>query len=324
MRIFDKSRGPGGRLASRRIEWHDPQGRSGKATLDHGAIGFRARSAGFRAFVEQGLSKGWLAEWAPRPDPANLPLDLGGALYVPVPEMTALCRHLVDGLATEWSTAVDTLHRDASGWHVLAAGQQHPQLFDAVLLALPPAQAAPLLRPHRPDWAGFAAAAPMQPCWTLMGIAAEPEAATGGTGAAPPWQACRPSAGPLAWLLRSDSRPGRAQVPGQAHWVAHARPDWSMAHLEQSADWVQGVLKGAAGDALGRPVHWHCSTVHRWRYATPGVPGPAGAERAWWDAQQGLGACGDFLGADGVEGAWQSAQALSVAVLQGSATVARP
>ena len=180
--------------------------------------------------------------------------------------------------------------------------------FDAIVLALPPAQAAPLLAPHRSDWARQASAAPMQPCWTLMGVAHAPEAARG-------WDLARPPSGPLEWVLRNDARPGRTRVPGQAHWIVHARTDWSHRHLEQPAPWVRQQMQSSLADYLGGPVEWHHCVAHRWRYALPQAT-HAPAESHWWDATRGLGVCGDFLGGSGVEGAWLSAQSMSAAVLR--------
>jgi predicted NAD/FAD-dependent oxidoreductase len=58
--------------------------------------------------------------------------------------------------------------------------------------------------------------------------------------------------------------------------------------------------------------------VHRWRYAqvmqrqAGQAPGPAAADACCqWDGQAGLGACGDHLGAGGIEAAWLSGQALA-------------
>ncbi len=252
--VFDKARGPGGRLATRRVEWVDRQGHAAATRLDHGALGFTASSPAFQAFVDLALRAGCLAEWKPRLAPGSLPLGGAATLYVPAPDMPALCRHLLDGAPMSLSFAVDGLQRGPLGWQVHADGVRHASTFDAVVLALPPVQAAPLLNPHRLDWARHASTALMQPCWTLMGIADDPGPDSG-------WDLARPPSGPLAWALRNDARPGRATVPGQAQWVAHART-------------------------------------------------------GWWDAAQGLGVCGDFLGGCGVEGAWLSAQTLCTAMLR--------
>jgi predicted NAD/FAD-dependent oxidoreductase len=190
--------------------------------------------------------------------------------------------------------------------------------FDAIVLALPPAQAAPLLGPHRPDWARHAAMVPMQPCWTLMGIADDPTPAVGqARDGGPDWALARPATGALAWVLRSDARPGRVRVPGQAHWVAHARAGWSRRHLEQPPEWVRQQLQAELAETLGRPIDWLHSAVHRWRYAQPQSPHGSSAAGCWWDPVQRLGVCGDFFGGCGVEGAWQSAQSMALALTQG-------
>jgi len=316
--VFDKARGPGGRLATRRVEWVDRQGQAVSTRLDHGALGFTACNPAFQAFADMAQRAGWLAEWQPRLAPDSVPLEGGPTLCVPKPDMPALCRHLLQGVPTSLSFAVDGLHRGPLGWQVQAGDVRHASTFDAVLLALPPAQAALLLKTHQLDWARQASTALMQPCWTLMGIADDPQPESG-------WDLARPRSGPLAWVLRNDARPGRASVPGQAHWVAHAQMGWSRQHLEQPAAWVQQQLQAALAECLGRPVAWHHCTVHRWRYALPQVHGIAQAASFWWDAAQGLGVCGDFLGGGGgVEGAWLSAQALSAALLQPSSAVAVP
>jgi len=325
VQVFDKSRGPGGRLATRRLEWADRSGQAFTTRLDHGAVGITAQSPAFRAFVDQALQAGWLGVWSPRLGPGSLPLDEGLPLHVSMPDMPSLCRRLLPGAATHWASAVDRLHRSPQGWQVDAGGQRHGAHFDAVVLAVPPAQAAPLLNPHRDDWARHAALAPMQPCWTMMGVADAPVDASGPAAApAQGWDLARPPSGPLGCVLRSDASPGRVRVPGQAHWVVHARAGWSRRHLEQTPAWVQQQLQRALADYLDQPVMWQHCTVHRWRYALPAVQRPATADACWWDADQGLGVCGDFLGGTGVEGAWLSAQALSAAVQQRCGSSAAP
>jgi len=306
--VFDKSRGPGGRLATRSVEWVDRKGQARTTRFDHGAVGIAASSEAFQKFVDQGVHAGWLAEWTPTLAAGSLPPEGGDQLYLPAPDMPALCRRLLDGAAATWSFAVESLHKGPLGWQVQASGERHNARFGAIVLAVPPAQAAPLLSHHRRDWARHAAVVPMQPCWTLMGIADPPKPALG-------WDLARPRAGPLAWVLRNDARPGRERVPGQAHWVVHARAYWSRRHLEQPAAWVQHQMQAALAECLGRPVDWHHCAVHRWRYALPQAQRVAPAESCWWEAAQGLGVCGDFLGGSGVEGAWLSAQSLSAALL---------
>lgn len=318
--VFDKARGPGGRLATRRMAWADADGQPALTALDHGALGLTARTPAFQAFIDRCVRDGWLAEWRPVLQPGSLPLDADTRWHVPVPDMPELCRRLLNGIPTTWSCAVDAVHRNALGWQVEAAGQRLGAPFDVLVLALPPAQAAPLLAGHHVDWARHAALATLQPCWTLMGVAAQASQPPG----APGWDLARPPEGPLAWVVRSDSRPGRPCLPGQAHWVAHARAGWSREHLAAPADEVQRQLQAAVADVLGAPVQWLHGTVHRWRYALPQARLAPAGDSCWWDASRGLGVCGDFLGGGGAEGAWQSAQALAGALLRHAGEPLRP
>lgn len=316
--VVDKSRGVGGRLATRRLQWLDATSQSRTAHLDHGAPAFSVSDEAFRQFLVATTPPGALARWNPTLAVGGRALESTAPLWLPQPDMPSLCRHWLRDIPVSLSFAVDSLVRHPAGWQLQAAGATLPGHFDAVVLALPPAQAAPLLAPYRGDWAQRASLTMMQPCWTLMGVARQPATA-------PAWDVARPEKGPLAWIMRSDARPGRAPSPGEAHWVAHSRAGWSRQHLEQPAEWVQSQLQAALQDALGEPVDWQHAVVHRWRYATP--PSSASAAHArpcWWDAARGLGACSDFLGGDGVEGAWRSAQTLTESILRRGAGAPRP
>ena len=311
--VVDKSRGAGGRLATRRLEWLDPQGQRRIAKIDHGTPAFTASGAAFRQFCTDACQSGALTSWKPTPAPGSRPLEHAGSLFLPQPDMPSLCRALLRDIPTTWSFGVDRLLQGPLGLEIEAAGTSLPGHFDAVALALPPAQAAPLLAPHRSDWAQRASIALMQPCWTLMGVARRPLQDIH-------WDVARPEQGPLAWVMRNDARPGRERSADEAHWVAHARTGWSRQHLEQPADWVLEQMQAAMQDCIGEPVDWQHAVVHRWRYAMPQPAGAAPARACWWDGTRGLGVCGDFLGGTGVEGAWQSAQALIDAMLGGAAT----
>lgn len=309
--LFDKSRGAGGRLATRRMEWVDHQGLPHSTPIDHGAVGFEARSAPFQALLADGVRSGLLARWQPQLSVDGLSSADLPPLHVPVPDMPAFCHCLVDGLPLTTSFVVDTLQRTPDGWMLHAGSLSHPHAFDAVALALPPAQVAPLLSPHRPDWARQAAVTPMLPGWTLLGVAHDPLQTVD-------WQAAKPNSGPLAWVIRHESRPGRQTVPGQSHWVAHARAAWSRQHLERSATWVQAEMQMALERCLGQALQWQHLQVHRWRYALPQPNRSLPADNSWWDPELCLGVCGDFLGGTGAEGAWLSGQALAVALIKSS------
>ena len=100
VRMFDKSRGPGGRLATRRALWVDALGQARTTRFDHGAPGFDARSPAFRRFTAEALKAGWLAAWAPAEDRRGLALEGHGPFLLPMPDMPALCRQLLQGVGS--------------------------------------------------------------------------------------------------------------------------------------------------------------------------------------------------------------------------------
>ncbi|WP_016773226.1 FAD-dependent oxidoreductase, partial [Pseudomonas sp. R62] len=93
VQLFDKSRGSGGRMSSKR---------SDAGSLDLGAQYFTARDRRFVTEVQRWQSQGWAAEWAPQ-----LYTFQGGQLnmspdeqtrWVGTPRMSAITRGLLDGL----------------------------------------------------------------------------------------------------------------------------------------------------------------------------------------------------------------------------------
>ena len=314
--VFDKSRGPGGRLATCRVEWVDRRGQACTTRLAHGAIGITACSETFQTVFDQALHAGWLAKWAPMLVAGSLLPEDSGWLYRPAPDMPSLCRRLLDSAYATWSFAVDSPHKGPLGWQAETGGGRHRLQFDAVVLTLPPGQAAPFLSSHGRYWDRHASVVPMQSCWTLMGIADASKPALG-------WELAEPSTGPLAWVLRNNACPGRARVLGQAYWVAHARAAWSRRHFEQPAAWVQQQMQAAlpttsAGLSIGMTARCTAGATRCRRRTELHRPNRAGGTlpRAWASAETSLAARAR------VERTWLSEQSRSVALLQHAADAA--
>lgn len=293
--LFDKARGPGGRMATRR------HGEGAQALhFDHGATGFESHSLALQPWIQRGAQAGWLAPWrAQRPDGAD------PVRWVATPGMNEMVRQLVGTLPLQLGQAVSALHAQPQHtaapesaprrWR-LQLGEQPllPRSHDAVVLAMPPQQAAVLLQAHRPDWAEDARQVEMEPCWTLMAETDEP----------PAWPASllRPAHGPIALLLRDDHKPGRQRRPGRACWVVQARPEWSQAHRDERPEQIVARLLDALRAEVnpGGDLPVHVAMAHRWLYSRPRPLLRAGPS-CWWDAELGLGVCGDFLGGGTVE-----------------------
>ena len=305
--VFDKSPDLGGRMATRRVSVPGPDGATQTVAFDHGAHGFAATRPRFRRVLARAVAAGQAAAWQPVVHTTGL--RGSGPCHVATPSMPALCRHILDGATVSVDSAVRRLQRAVDGrWSLAIEGAALAGPFDGVVVAVPPVQAALLVAGHRDDWAEALAARPMEPCWTLMAVTDDVDW---------PWDAAELDHGPLAWLLRNDRVPGRTAAPGRAVWTAHASAEWSAAHLDDEPEAVLGALRQALADALPaigtarHAVRWHHAAVHRWRHANPVAACNDGGE-FWWDAELGVGVCGDSFGGDGdVEAAWHSGDELA-------------
>ena len=284
--LFDKGRGPGGRMSTRRVE-----APGGRIAFDHGAQYFTARDPNFIAEVQAWAELGIVARWP----------EAGPEAWVGTPAMNAPVAHLAKQLAVAFSSHVMSLARDAAGWRVTMQGGERHGPFDAAVVALPAEQAAAFLGAHDLAMASLAMAVRSQPCWTMLAAFAERLPISG--------DVIR-SAGVLAWTARNGTKPGRAK--GEA-WVIQAEGTWSATHLEQPAEQVAramlDALSALAGDAP-QPELLHLS-AHRWRYAMV-----RGSDHgALWNKSLRLGACGDWLLGPRVELAWLSGRQLAQAMV---------
>lgn len=292
--VFDKSRGVAGRMSTRRGDgWQ----------CDHGAQYFTARHPDFRAEVARWQAAGVAAPWQARLAvigglEAHQP-DGGLERFVGVPRMPAPARFLAEGLDLRLETAVTKLRREEAGWCIATreAGEISAR-YAALVLAVPAPQAVPLLQPVAESLAGMAANVLMRGSWALMLRYDAPLDL--------PFDAAFVNHGPLRWVARDSSKPGRQ---GVETWLLHATAEWSEAHIEETPEAAAEALL-AAFAALGGPAPAAWST-HRWRYADSA---PALDSRCVWDAESRLGLCGDWLNGGKVEGAWLSGRALGLQV----------
>ncbi len=283
--VLDKGRGPGGRMAARRVEIAGQQ-----VSFDHGAQYFTARDPAFRETVAAWEQVGVAARW-----PAA-----GEDAWVGTPGMNACVRHMAAGLDVRWNVRAERLLRDGRLWQVEAG--EAVFTADTVLVAVPAEQAAVLLADIVPDFAARAASVASAPCWAVM--ADFPELL-------PVADTYRSDTAPVSWAARNSAKPGRS---GTESWVIHASPARSRALIDLPKDEVARLLLAdffaATGTAPAAPQHLD---AHRWLYAQPEARKGVGP---LFDAGLRIGIAGDWLHSPRVEGAWLSGRALAEAVAQ--------
>ena len=133
--VFEKSRGLGGRLATRRGD--------GGIAFDHGVQYVTARSAEFRAFMYEAMAEGAAALWHPLKagDTQRAETDW----FVGTPTMNGFVKLAANNIDIRLQTEVETIERHAGGWLVWTGGEDVTELFDIVVSTAPAPQAKVLL-----------------------------------------------------------------------------------------------------------------------------------------------------------------------------------
>ncbi|MBS1200778.1 MAG: NAD/FAD-dependent oxidoreductase [Proteobacteria bacterium] len=284
VRVFDKSRAPGGRMATRRVE---------QAAWDHGAQYFTVSTPAFRAVVDAARETGQVDTWSPRwPGGEQEQREL----WVGVPGINALPRWLAEGLDLSLGTQIVGLERAHRAWTLRDDTGRTFEGFDFVVLGLPAPQAAALAAGHGTAAVRLAAVG-MAPCWALLLAFERPVES--------PLDADWSPDPVLPWIARNSAKPRRS---GLDAWVLHADAEWSREWLEAEAARVTAALRARLAERLSAelpPVA--LAEAHRWRHAR--VIRPLG-EPCLVDEGAALGFCGDWCLDARVEAAFLSGDAL--------------
>lgn len=288
--LFDKSRGSGGRMSSKR---------SDAGALDMGAQYFTARDRRFASAVQQWQADGHVAEWTPL-----LYNFHGGKLslspdeqvrWVGTPRMSAITRAMLGDMPVTFSCRITEVFRAEQHWNLLDADGQSHGPFSQVVIAIPAPQATTLLA-DAPKLASVVAGVKMEPTWAVA-LAFDTPLDT-------PLEGCFVQDSAIDWLARNRSKPGRDSQMDT--WILHATSAWSRQHVDMPKEEVIDQLHGAFAELMNCAMPALAFTLaHRWLYARPAGGREVGALS---DPDLGLYVCGDWCLSGRVEGAWLSGQ----------------
>lgn len=296
--VFDKGRGVGGRLSTRRY--------GNEVTFDHGAQYFTVRDDRFRRYVDSWVEVGLVAQWQGRivslakgivlEEKSNTPRFVG------VPGMNAIGKHLANGLSVRLESTIAAITKNAQGWQLRDVDDHDLGVFDRVIVSAPPEQTATLTKEiaslSRP-----VAEVTMKPCWAVMAVYDQQLSL--------PFDGAFVQDSPLSWIARNSNKPGRDDQFDC--WVWHASAEWSEDHLEDQADTVSQELLRAIQEATGINERPSELIAHRWRYAIPPEPLHKGHLA---DETGTLIACGDWCSGARVEGAFLSGMSAAGKILR--------
>ena len=284
VKVLDKGRGVGGRLATRRI---------GDARLDHGAQFFTVRGESFGSLVEQAVADGVVREWNRGfGDDGD-----GHPRYTGDEGMTSLAKWMATGLDVETSVRVEQLTSGPAGWAVEAEGGA---TFEgrAVLATAPVPQTRDLLAASNVTLEAATddvlAAISYHPVIGLLAVLDRPATVHPSGGE----QLCE---GVFSFVGDNQSK-GISAVPAVTFHANHA---WSANRFEDTD------MAGVHADLLEHAKPWIRdasvleSQLKKWRYAGPVTVRPEPALATDVDGNR-LVLAGDAFAGPKVEGAFNS------------------
>lgn len=282
VRIVDKGRGIGGRMATRRVDLD-----AGTIRFDHGAQYLRPKTDDFA----KALSAAGGQVWGGSGSRAELVGQHG---------MSGLARALTQDISVAQQIEITDLNCIEGVWHLT-----HPLgLFRAkcVVLTIPAPQAARLVGTSDPLSDALRNVV-IAPSLTLM-VAFPPDSPR-------PFRHRVDREHPLAWISQDSSKPGRGTAV--VTWVAQAGLAFSATHLEQTPEAIAARMLPLLCDVIGAdPGTALHVRAHRWRYAQTvrplGVPFLSSADRSLYVG-------GDWCLGARAEHGWQSGRAIAQDIL---------
>ena len=306
--LFEKSRGVGGRMSTRRVG--DPDDGT---TFDHGAQYFTARDRRFIRYVDSWIEQGLVAKWPDKKlgsDQKIVVMENGNIKsesdsddrFVAVPKMNSICKHLSTDLEVQIGTRIARISPAPNGVELFDKAENSLGQFDRLIVSTPAAQTAELLVDF-PTLAEPIAKIEMNPCWATMVGFEKP--------ITDQWVGTFLHGSFLSWAARNSSKPGRN--PNFEHVVIHANPEWTTKHWEHEASEIAETMLAEFWKVTGispKPnIHLQS---HRWKYAIPPEPSDT---RCFAEDSAVIVACGDWASGSRVEGAFLSGMAAAGRIL---------
>lgn len=248
--VLDKGRGLGGRMATRRISTPD----GSTAILDHGAQFFTVRDEGFQQMVDRWITDGVVREWC-----RGFVADDGHPRYVVNNGMTALTKHIAQGLDVRTSTlvfAVKPCDTNPERWTVVIDDNSRIDC-DAVIMTCPLPQSYSLTVTTGVELPQDLLLTDYDRTIGLLAVLDGPSAVPSPGGMQNPDEV-------FSWIGDNKAK-GISPIPAITF---HANPAWSSAHWDDSLEDGLALITQAAQKYLG-DAQIVASEYKKWRFATP-------------------------------------------------------
>ncbi|MFN8770123.1 MAG: NAD(P)/FAD-dependent oxidoreductase [Neisseriaceae bacterium] len=298
--IFEKARGVGGRMSTRRSE---------NFTFDHGAQYFTVNTKEFNTFIEPMVKIGIVQSWNPKlvkfENNKIIDRSIYGQdqpYYVAVPGMNALVKYLSNNLELRLNTKVGSIIHNKY-WDLFDENNKFLGSFDWVISTAPPIQTIELM----PDTYKYSAeinAITMDSCFVLM---------LGFKDSLPlDFDVALIDNANISSISVNSSKPGRSN---SFSLVVNSTNKWAEYHLEQNREDLIQFLCNETSSIIGYNVNSAIyKDLHRWRYATNSIK--QNNPIIMVDSLHKLAACGDWCINGDIESAFLSSCRLAKSILE--------
>lgn len=243
--VFEKSRGAGGRMATRRLD--------NDVTADHGAQYFTAATPAFQQFIDAMTPGGTIGPWPVRDDKP---------CFVGAPHMNSPIKSVINGPRFYTSHLVEAVERRENNWW-LTVNDDLFGPYDYVISTVPAPQAKAFSQSANLNLDRTLNSIKIAPCWALM-LVFDRALSTD-------LKSWRDEHDMVGWVGRNSTKPGRAFT--EDSWTVHATPGWSADNLEIEKEEAAELLFPAFTRIIGGEIPaLIIKTAHRWRYAQTTVP----------------------------------------------------
>ena len=293
--LFEKARGVGGRMSTRRAEPY---------FFDHGTQYFTARTKRFQDFIQTLIGKGVIERWNARyvKFRGNQIIEKRNWLdeeprYVGVPGMSHIAKFLAQGLNIHCNKRITSLTRQGT-WQLADEEGQQYRGFDWVICTAPSPQAVDLL-PDSFKYHADIQVIKMRACFSLM---------LGFEQSLPlDFEAAHVNDSDLTWIAVNSHKPQR---PDLFTLMVHSSEDYAEAHIDNERDQVMEHLISETSHIIGQDVSQaNYKTIHGWRYTNNADKKQKSS--IFIDQGLKLAACGDWCLGGRIEGAFMSAYDLT-------------
>ena len=285
--FFEKSRGVGGRIATRyNQEWE----------FDHGAPFFEAKTEKFQVFLQKFIEDGIVTSWNPKiVDEYGSEIPFNGRYFVGMPKMNALPKNLSAGFDIKFETKICKMERKNDGWHLQDDSSKTYSVFDFVVTSCPPQQAFDIL----PDECLYKSSLKnfeMLPKFvSLFGFENNFESDVNFS-----FGIAQIANSKIEKVVCNHKKIGRNNKPSV---VVYACDEWSLKNVEMEKELAEQELLAELKHLFGSFENSTFLQTHRWLYSQPKFKSEL---LSLYDPNLQIISCGDWLSSGDIEGAFLS------------------